>query len=171
MDEIQTTQPNQVQTGKSADPLKMWLIVVIVLLLVAGGFAAWQTVQLNSQNAKVSSLESVVNGLQNSNDELQTEVDSLKGDSKPTTTSSADADKILAATDAYVRAPVSATGKFEYNITKNSDDFAKVSVGVEEGGGYQLWLKKVGDNWTVLFGGQDVPAQEELSKYGIPNNF
>jgi hypothetical protein len=106
---------------------------------------------------------------------LQSQLDLLGGtDATGTDTSaqtSIDKVKILAAVDAYVRAPVAANGNFEYEIKDNDGKFATVNVAVPEGGGYKLWLKKVGDNWTVLFGGQDAPSQEYIDKYGLTGVF
>jgi hypothetical protein len=147
------------------------LILLAVLAVLAIGSAVWQTSQLSDQTAKVDSLQSANKDLQASATTLQAQLDNLKAGTGTTTTQPTDQDKILAASDAYVRAPVAATStKFEYTVTKNTGKFALVNVKVPEGGGYQLWLKKVGDNWTVLFGGQDQPAQEDIDKYGIPTD-
>jgi hypothetical protein len=159
-------QPQPMQTGKSRDPFKMWLVVVAVLFLAAGGFAVWQTMQLNEKNAKVTTLESTVSG-------LETELAAANPDGTATgdTATDSDSTKILAAVDAYVRAPVAAAGEtFEYNILENENGFARVNVSTGEGGGYAAWLKKVSDNWTVLVTGQDMPTQETIDKYNIPES-
>lgn len=163
------------QIGKSRDPFKVWTIIFALLFVAAAGFAGWQYLQMGTTNSKVASLEESAAALQAKKVELQAELDALKNSgSTGTDTSggnSADATAILAVTDAYVRAPVAATGEFTYTVSKNENSFAKVNVAVAEGGGYILWLKKVGNTWTVLFGGQDAPMQETLDKYGIPGGF
>ena len=144
MEQTINTQPTPAQTGKSRDPFKMWTIIFALLFVAAGGFGAWAVWQLNSQNGQLSSAQ-----------KAKTDADSTK---------------ILVAVDAHVRADVNAKGDFKYTITKNTGKFATVSVGVPEGGGYELWVKKVGDNWTVLFGGQDSPTQALIDQYGIPTD-
>lgn len=163
----QQTQPQMqppMQTGKSRSSARVvWVILLVLLLLGAVGFAVWQTLQLNDSNAKVSSLESSVANLQA--ELADAKDDSVDGD----TPVNSDTDKILAAVDAYVRAPVaSANLTYEYSIQETSDGFARVSVTPTEGSGSVLLLKKVDENWTVLVGGQDSPSQEIIDQYGIP---
>ena len=173
MDQLDSIQ-SQTQTGKSADPFKIWAIVLGLLFLAAGGFAVWQTMQVSELGSKVASLESSAAQLQADKNSIQAELNTLKGiDSTDDsgTQKTPDSVKILAAVDAYVRAPVEAKGKaFEYNVLEVSDGFARVNVGPSEIAGYALWLKKVGENWTVLFGGQDMPGQDMIDKYGIPES-
>jgi cell division protein FtsL len=158
---LQPKQPGKVKT--------MLIAVLVLVLLAAAGFAVWQTMQLGTLDSKVTSLEATNQDLQTSKTSLQAQLDSLKTANKMSQTT--DKDKIIAASDAYVRAPVAAAAtKFEYTITKNTGKFALVNVKVPEGGGYQLWLKKVSDNWTVLLGGQDQPSQEDIDKYDIPSD-
>lgn len=175
----QPAQPQApMQTGKSSDPFKMWAVIFVLLFLAAAAFAAWQTLQLSSQSTKVAGLEASVTELQSGKIALQAELDGLKGGDTSTSstgstgdTTNPDTTKILAAVDAYVRAPVAATeGKFEYSLRTNNGTFAKVDVTPNDGSGYLLWLKKVDDNWTVLFGGQDTPADSEVTKYAIPES-
>lgn len=168
---LDNVQP-PVKTGKSRDPMKMWVILLVVLLLAVAGLAAWQFMQTSLLSSKVSELETNSSQLQANNNSLQSELNELKGvqtASEDGGQASPESTKILAAVDAYVRAPVAATGAFEYEVKTNDGKFAVVTVGVPEGSGYQLWLKKVGDNWTVLFGGQDKPSQEMIDKYGLTN--
>lgn len=174
MDQPINNHEDQVQTGKSADPLKMWVIVLVILFLAATGVAVWQFLQVGSLSSRVSTLEASAAQLQADKNNLQAQ---LSGDDTTSTDSSGassnpESAKILAAVDAYVRAPVSASKQsFEYSILKNENSFAKVNVGSPEGAGYALWLKKVGDNWTVLFGGQDNPGQDVIDQYGLPESF
>jgi hypothetical protein len=176
MDEPINNNQETAQTGKSSDPFKMWSMVFAVLFLAAAGVAVWQFIQNGSLSSRVTSVEANAAQLQADKNNLQSQLNALNDDSNNGTdgesSNSADAAKILAAVDAYVRAPVEASKEsFEYSVNKNQDSFATVNVGAPEGGGYQLWLKKVGDNWTVLFGGQDMPAQDMVDKYGIPDSF
>ncbi|HEU5188029.1 MAG TPA: hypothetical protein VFT87_06035, partial [Candidatus Saccharimonadales bacterium] len=64
-----------------------------------------------------------------------------------------------------------ASQKFTYTITGNTGEFAKVAVGVQEGSGYEVTLKKVDTNWTVLFAGQDLPSKEIGERYGLPKSY
>ncbi len=166
MEEPVANMPGQVQVGKSGGVPAVWVVVLALLLVAAIGFAVWQVFSASQQ---VSGLISEKNDLQSTNNELRTEVDQLKGtdSSGDEATTDPDSFKILAAVDAHVRAPVGAKGTFEYAIQKTNGDFSRVSVSVEEGGGYLLWLKKVENSWTVLFGGQDMPSQEMIDKYGL----
>jgi len=162
----QLVTPKPIKTGK---PWVMWVIVAIIAV-VAGGLSMWmynQTQNLQSQlNAKTTTLSQSEKDLT----ALQEKYDKLAAGTPAPATS--DKDVILAAVDAYVRAPVAAQGqKFTYEISDNTGKFAKVKVGVAEGGGYTLTLKKVGANWTVLFGGQDLPLQDMADKYGLPKGY
>ena len=172
MEQTINTQPTPAQTGKSRDPFKMWTIIFALLFVAAGGFGAWAVWQLNSQNGQLSSAQKAKTDAESNSASLQSQLNALKGNSATGGTGATDADstKILAAVDAHVRADVNAKGDFKYTITKNTGKFATVSVGVPEGGGYELWVKKVGDNWTVLFGGQDSPTQALIDQYGIPTD-
>lgn len=170
MDAMQTDS-HQAQTGKSLDSQKMWVMILIALLAVAAGFALWQTIQLGGASSSLQSYQISTGDLQASKIALQKELDELKNDESAAATANTGKDKILAAVDAYVRAPKQATSQqFEYAITKTTDQFAKVSVGVAEGGGYSVTLKRVGENWTVIVAGQDAPSQETVDKYGIPSD-
>ncbi len=164
-----------VQTGKSSDPLKMWVMILGILFLVAAGLAVWQFLQVGAQSSRVTELEANAAQLLADKNSLKSQLDLLGGTETTGTDASAqtslDTAKILAAVDAYVRAPVAAKGDFEYAIKNNDGKFATVNVAVPDGGGYMLWLKKVGDNWTVLFGGQEGPSQELIDKYGLTGVF
>lgn len=170
MDQTLNDKPQPTQTGKSSDPLKMWTMLLGIILLAVAAFAAWQWFNASALGSKVETLESNAAQLQANNNSLQSELNTYKGvdtASESGETTTPDSTKILAAVDAYVRAPVEATGAFEYAIKINDGKFALVNVNVPEGSGYLLWLKKVGDNWTVLFGGQEGPSQEYIDKYGL----
>ena len=159
----------RIQTGKSVNSSKMWTIIFAALSMVAVGFAAWQTAQSISQSSKVGGLEATINELRESNTKLQAENSELKGVYPDTDIAVADRAKILAVVDAYIRAPVTASGKFEYAIQKTSDKFSRVNVKLPEEGSLLVWLKKVDENWTVLSSGQDIPGQDTINKYGLPS--
>lgn len=157
-------------TGKSSDPFKAWTIVFAILFIAAAAFAAWQTLQLNEKASKVSSLESTVSG-------LQAEIAKTDGDGDQDiatdgdTPVDSDTDKILAAADAHVRAPAARSADtYEYTIMVNKDGFARVAASVVgvNASGVAVWLKKVGENWTVLLSTQDSLSQETIDIYGIP---
>ncbi len=175
MEQPITNHEAPVQTGKSSDPLKMWVMILGILFLVAAGLAVWQFLQVGNVNSRVTELEANAAQLLADKNSLKSQLDLLGGSDATGTDASAqtsiDTTKILAAVDAYVRAPVGAKGSFEYTVKDNDGKFATANVAVPEGGGYKLWLKKVGDNWTVLFGGQDAPTQELIDKYGLTGVF
>lgn len=177
---IQQPQPvpgqmGPVQTGKSSDPFKVWAIVLGILFLAAAGFAVWQTLQVSSLSSKVRELETTNSGLAESLAELTGSDSSANaGGQDGDTPVASDTEKILAATDAHVRAPVTRSGTtFEYEIVVNKDGFARVLANVKDsevdGSGTSVWLKKVGDNWTALFSTQDTVSQETIDLYGLPD--
>ena len=164
---MEPAQPVQVKVKA-----KNWIWVLLLVVIMGAGGATWwwqfsktQTVQteLAAQKAAVVTAQIEIN-------DLKSEINSLKED--PGTVKAKDSDLILAASDAYVRAPVAAaSSKFTYAIKNNTGTFAKVTVGISEGGGYELTLKKVDKNWTVLFAGQDLPGKDVADKYGLPEGY
>ncbi len=148
-----------------------WVTWVVVGLVVVAAAAAcfWMFNQSQILQSQLNDKTSANTQLEKDKTTLQEENDKLKTSGATVAT---DKDLILAAADAYVRAPVAAaSSKFTYEISDNTSKFAKVKVGVEEGSGYTLTLKKVGANWTVLFGGQDLPLQDMADKYGLPAGY
>ncbi|HSE29168.1 MAG TPA: hypothetical protein VLA77_01110 [Candidatus Saccharimonadales bacterium] len=148
-----------------------WLVVGVVV--VASAVLAWW------QYSQIQSLQNQLAQKQTALDTAETDLPltELNGVIEPDNpdapvSTNNDTAQILSVTDAYVRAPVAAESeKFEYTIADKTGDFAKVNVKLSEGGGYYLVLKKVGDQWTVLFGGQDVPTEEMAQKYGLPAGY
>lgn len=169
MEPTYKSQPS-VTANKPRNSFKAWTVVFALLFICAGVFAVWQTSQVNQLNVdeRLASLQAEKLSLQN-------ELAKLKGTDAPASEqeqASPDSTKILAAVDAHVRAPVAAAGtQYEYAIDKTEGNFAEVNVSVPEGGGFNVWLKKVGDNWTVILSGQDTPPQADQDKYGIPATF
>jgi hypothetical protein len=51
---------------------------------------------------------------------------------------------------------------------KKESDFARVNVGVPEGGGYAMVLKKSNSLWVRVYEGQGNPSQADISKFSIP---
>lgn len=169
MEEMYSSSPQPtMSTGKSSNSGMVWMIVLGVLLLAAVGFAVWEMFELNNKTSEISSLK-------NSNTQLQAQVKSLEeqvGVAETSGTSEADTNKILAATDAYTRAPVAvATDVFTYEVAENNGEFAKVTVKVEGKEGFELVLKKVDNAWTVVVSTQDSPTQADLDEYAIPAGF
>lgn len=163
---IQMQQP-QVK-GKGAHSW-VWVVLLIVALVAGGTTWWWQYSKTQDVQKQLTAEQQAVTNAQKNIANLQAEVTTLKAD--PTITAK-DTDLILAATDAYVRAPVAvASEKFTYDIKDNTGKFAKVSVGVSTGGGYSVTLKKVDNNWTVLFAGQDLPGKDVGEKYGLPEAY
>ena len=77
--------------------------------------------------------------------------------------------EIVAAARAYVEADVAVQpGSMTYTLLDTKDAFAKVGVGLSEGGGYALILKKVYGIWVVIVAGQDLPGADAAAKYGLP---
>lgn len=166
-------EPMQVQQPqvkpKGAHNL-VWVLLFIVALAAGGATWWWQYSQTQSVQKQLSAEQDAVTAAQKNAANLQAEVATLKAD--PGTVVTKDTDLILAATDAYVRAPVAAASeKFTYDVKDNTSKFAKVSVGVSTGGGYSVTLKKVDNNWTVLFAGQDLPGKDVGEKYGLPETY
>lgn len=164
------TQNTAMVTGKSRDPFKMWMVIFALLFVATAGFAVWQTLQLNGQSSKVAELESDGNDLKATNDSLQQQIDELNGVGSSDSTSG-DTDKILAAVDAYTRADTDAEGfTFEYTITRNADGFAKVRINSSDDDVSFAWVKKVGNNWTVVESGDDSLTQEVIDEFKIPSS-
>lgn len=149
-------------------------VVVGAVVVVAVGLMLWQYMQVKDLQTQLSQKQITIDSLES---DLSVQAPD-SGTKEPVTDpdepvqQSNDTDQILSVVDAYVRAPVAAEAeKFEYTIGENTGKFAKVNVKLSEGGGYYLVLKKVNDQWTVLFGGQDVATQEMIDKYGLPAEF
>lgn len=164
----ETTQRSQ--KPKTSPKSWMWVLAVLALVVVAGAVRWWYFGQTQALYKEVATQKSIADLSQKEVANLKVEIANLKAD--PNSPIVKDSDLILAATDAYVRAPVSAANeKFTYVITDNQGEFAKVAVGTAEGTGYRVTLKKVDTNWTVLFAGQDLPLKEVGEKYGLPKGY
>lgn len=82
-----------------------------------------------------------------------------------------DAD-ITAATRAFVEADVHVDPALTtYKVTEKEGVFARVSVGIKDGGGYYAMLKKVHGIWVVIVTGQDLPGKDTGLKYGLPSSW
>lgn len=148
----------------------VWIMLLFVVMIAGAGLAGWQYMEAQKARSDSKTKQDIVASLQTETADLKAEVANLK--TSPNAVAKKDTDLILAATDAYVRAPVAAASeKFTYAVKDNTGKFAKVSVAVAEGTGYEVTLKKVDDNWTVLFAGQDLPLKDVGEKYGLPDNY
>jgi len=141
----------------------VWTAIMLVLLMGAAGFGVWQWYEVGNKNSEIDNL-------QTKNKQLESQVANLEqGSSTGATTAASDSDKILASVAAYTLAPVAAASQvFNYSITTNKDNFAKVNVEVEGGSSYNLVLKKVDGAWTVVISSKDNPTQQQLDAFGIP---
>lgn len=149
-------------------------VVVGVVVLVAGGLVLWQFMQVKNLQTQLSQKQITIDSLESDLSVQAPDAGSKEPVVDPNTpvSQTSETDQILSVVDAYVRAPVAAEAeKFEYTIGENTGKFVKVGVKLTEGGGYYLILKKVNDQWTVLFGGQDEATQELKDKYGLPADF
>ena len=71
---------------------------------------------------------------------------------------------------AYVHAQVgSEAAVLDVKITKQSGNFARVSVSTGEAG-YACVLKKSDNIWIIIFCGQARPLQNDLERWGVPAN-
>jgi hypothetical protein len=171
MEDLYGAQPQmpQAATPQSSGGRKpkTWIAILLgVLLLAAIGFGVWQWLEVTKKNTEVSDLRA-------SNTQLQSEVSNLQQQiGTGATVAQTDTEKILAATDAYTRAPVSAAGEvFKYSVAGSNDTFAKINVDVEGKESYQLVLKKTDNAWAVIISSQNSPTQADLDKYGVPTGF
>lgn|GEM_PF-2134248 len=80
-----------------------------------------------------------------------------------------ESEAITKATAAYVEADVHLqSGAQTYHLVQHEGSFARVSVGVNEGGGFSVLLKKVYGLWVAIASGQDIPGKAVGEKYGLP---
>lgn len=83
-----------------------------------------------------------------------------------------DADAIVAAVRAHVEADVSiAPNTITYSLSKQQDNFAKVTISAPEGGGFYAYAKKVYGIWTVIVTGQDLPGKDIGKMYALPDDW
>lgn len=146
------------------------LVLVMLLALVVAGVLGWLWYQ---QNGQVDDLESKLSSSNNKLLKLETEAATkaeLNADSVTTDTTDSESDAIVKVSLAYAQADVSSSdSKLSAQVMYNKGGFANVSISVVEGaGGTGLILKKVADQWVVVFSGQDNPPQAVIDQYGIP---
>ncbi len=146
-----------------------------LLLVLCGVALVWQMLQgrtknneLKTANEQLSQLEHDKNLVQHQVSDLKDQVKSLTAAPAPDTKS--DDQSIKDAARAYVRAVTTTQNdaNFTYTIMKKESDFARVSVGAPEGGGYAMVLKKSNNLWVRVYEGQGNPSQADISKYSIP---
>jgi hypothetical protein len=58
----------------------------------------------------------------------------------------------------------------DYTVTINEirGDLASGNIGVQEGGGYAFYAKKINGTWTIIYKGQEVPGKDIGEKYNLP---
>ncbi|QQS64732.1 hypothetical protein IPO96_04140 [Candidatus Saccharibacteria bacterium] len=149
---------------------------LLSLLLVLCGIAiVWQMLQSRTKNNEIKTAKEQLSQLEKDKNLVQNQVSDLKDKVKnltaaPAPDTKSDDESIKDAARAYVRA-VTATqndANFTYTIMKKESDFARVNVGVPEGGGYAMVLKKSNSLWVRVYEGQGNPSQADISKFSIP---
>lgn len=164
---VQPTQPQKPR--KSKVPLVLTLL--LILALVAAAALGWLWYQ---QSGRVSGLESDLSSTRTKVATLEASAAAnakLSDDNAVTMdTNNSDSDAAVKAALAYAKADINAANsKLTSQVMYIKDGFANVAVNPSEGvGGVGMILKRVGDQWVVVFSGQDNPPQEVISKYGIP---
>jgi cell division protein FtsB len=144
--------------------------VLLVLALIGCGVLGWM---VYDQNGQKSSLSNKVAAKDDQIDTIKAELKSLKantGDSNNSTESKSESNPVVDVALAYAQADVgNAANKLSAQVMYNKDGFANVAISVTGGaGGTGEILKKVNDQWVVVFSGQDNPPQEVVTAYGIP---
>jgi cytoskeletal protein RodZ len=172
----QPSTPGHELTKKSKKGLWMTLVTLLVLALVgAAGYFYWQNMQTQDQ----------VNQKQATLDTLTTENAKLKKDVQDVTTTpiakeptaaeklAADKTAITDVITARLHAPTKDKDvKLTLNIMKQDDNFAYVNAGSANSSAAAAYiLKKVGDVWAIVYGGQEKVSQADVNAYTIPTDF
>lgn len=174
-DEVPGTHFPTMQAKKKRNPAAMWLVLVLVLFLATGGYAAYQYTQALSQGDTLSQKDSQIAALTSENAKLKS--DAAKAEAQPAEPTPADkktVDKmaITAVVTAKLHAPTKVKDeKLTVNVMKQSDTFAYVNAGPVSGGAAAYILKKVDNQWTIVFSGQDKVSQTDIDTYSIPTEF
>lgn len=151
---------------------------LLSLLLVAAGVAiVWLWLQWrdarNAATAKSNELVSLNQTLRTLQDDVA--VYRAEDTANRASEQSQLADQLLLAAKAYVSADTGVSAdefnSYSFTISKQSDDFGRVSVGVPEGAGFYIVFKRSIKQWVPLVSGQDTVPQTTADKYGIPADF
>ncbi|MDQ3093892.1 MAG: hypothetical protein M3Q70_01815 [bacterium] len=143
------------------------------LLILCGVAIVWLWMQWRDARQNLDSANNQISSLNQDKSSLTQQVGALRSGSAEKVAEATEQsvrDEIVAASRAYVLADENAdqNANYSYNISKQTDDFARVSVGVPEGSGFYVILKKSSGVWTVVSSGQDAVPEAVAEKYGIP---
>lgn len=153
------------QPVKKRSKAPLVLTVLLLLALVAAGALGWlwyqQMTRANDLESQLKSTRAQVNALKTFTE--------LNSSAQVTQDTKNENDTIISTALAYAAAPKAASStKYTATIRYNKDNFARVSIGADQGSGFSELLKKVNDEWVVVVVGQSEPSQEDITKYAIP---
>lgn len=151
-----------------------WSTVAMLFLLlfaVAAGTAAWfwymwqaDHTSLTDARTTTSKSEQTITGLRN---ELSNAKESLSAATN-SAANKTDEDMIKAAALQHDRLLTPPTANPEVKMTKKDGNQAIASVGDSaSGAGYMAYLKKVDNQWFVVWSGQNTPPSDVITLYGI----
>lgn len=146
-----------------------WLLWGFVVLLLASlaAFAYGQYVEAENAKNENASLQNSLKAAQDAN--TVDEATETEGDGATLT----DKQLIINVAKADAQSPVAAKdSKVTVIVKKQGNEFAEALVGdAISGGGYAVILKKVNEEWVIVFKGQDTPDQTTIKTYGIPAEY
>lgn len=153
------------------------LAVLFVLSLVAAGVLGYMW--YNSEQS-VESAKDVVAEQGKQIAELRNQVDQSRedqaadsdgdGDNDAATDEQAIIDMATLYTTKILVSDLESMAEYNYEISKQSDEFASVAVNVSGGAGFAMLLKKADDQWVVIHSGHQID-QATLDRYGVPESF
>lgn len=156
----------------------LWATLITLLVLVlsgAAGYFFWQMMDLRTQ---VDAKESANQSLQGAVDHLRQqaakadESETTPKELTPTEQKAADKTAITDVITAKLHAPTKYKDvKLVINVMKQNDQFAYVNAGAENAGAAAYILKKVADEWTIIYSGQEKVSAEVIETYTIPTEF
>jgi flagellar biogenesis protein FliO len=178
MEEISNTPNPSMGNAMPKKSVNVWMIVAIIFVLISIGLGVYGFIAIRNQNNKINNLNSQVADLQNTKKALEDAAAAAAKAAVNTATNKTDNDLVNTSTTNYLESAVGAknnqTFKIETVKINTAKTFATVGVGVLENGqrtsGFNVILKKVNNSWVVISEGQQ-SVPEEVTKYGIPNDF
>jgi len=157
---------------------KVWIALFVITLLAFIGLGVYGYTKVQSDNKKIKDQQAQIDDLQNTKKTLEDAAAAAAKAAVNTVTNKTDNDLINTATTNYLESAIGAknnqTFKIETVKINTAKTFATVGVGVLDNGqrtsGFNVILKKVNNSWVVISEGQQ-SVPEEVTKYGIPNDF
>ena len=170
---FRTSAPEKSQKSKAP-----WVLAVLLLLVLAGaGVFGWLWYQ---QNAEVDTVRANLSTANNKIAQLETTAKTQKdlnaSANKPTTdTKDSTSEAIIATGLAYAKADVR-NKNTEAKLEKQAGDFAQVSITTDSSNAmskitYGEILKKVNDQWVVVWASGVGISDDAIAQYGIPKEF